>query len=161
MAMQTDSKSDEPLFFDDNLETRAQLLCQKFQQLKNTSKLAKVILVDEMPIMRPPAQNSREGTLNAAQTGATNNESGSNHNLANSGKGLDETANDAFGKNSKTQPFQNALMYYPEENHMASETYCRDFNARVMKHLMKSKMNKNQTFYQSKIMNNRDSFLKR
>jgi hypothetical protein len=52
-------------------------------------------------------------------------------------------------------------MYYPEENHIPSESACRDFNARVMKHLMKGKMNKNQSFYQSKIVNNRDSFLKR
>ena len=52
-------------------------------------------------------------------------------------------------------------MYYPEENHVPSENMCKDFNARVMKHLMKGKMNKNQTFYQSKIANNRDSFLKR
>lgn len=54
-----------------------------------------------------------------------------------------------------------ALIYYPEENHVPSETACKDFNARMMKHLMKTKMGKNQTFYQSKIVNARDSFLKR
>ena len=53
------------------------------------------------------------------------------------------------------------MMYYPEENHVPSETACKEFNARVMKHMMKTKINKNATFYQSKIANARDSFLKR
>lgn len=55
-------------------------------------------------------------------------------------------------QSSRNKPFEKtqspkALAYYPEEVHQPSERDCKDFNSRIMKHLMKSKMAKNQTFY--------------
>ena len=38
------------------MEGRPQLLYPKFQRLKNSTKLAKVVLIDEMPQIRPPTQ---------------------------------------------------------------------------------------------------------
>ena len=54
-----------------------------------------------------------------------------------------------------------ALLYYPEESHIPNEAACNDFNARVMKHLMKSKMQKNDTFYVSKVLKGNNNFLRR
>lgn len=54
------------------------------------------------------------------------------------------------------------MLYYPEENHLPNEQECQDFNSRIMKHLMKQKMQKNETFYASKVLNNGDNhFLRR
>lgn len=50
----SDNHSQEPPFFDEAIESRPQLLYTKFQRLKNTTKLAKVILVDEVPFVRWP-----------------------------------------------------------------------------------------------------------
>ena len=53
------------------------------------------------------------------------------------------------------------MLYYPEENHIPCEEACNDFNARVMKHLMKTKMQKNDTFYVSKVLKGNNNFLRR
>ena len=45
------------------------------------------------------------------------------------------------------------LAYYPEEVHLPQEKACQTFNARIMKHIMKQKMGKNETFYSSKVLN--------
>ena len=45
------------------------------------------------------------------------------------------------------------LAYYPEELHLPDEKACQTFNARIMKHIMKQKMGKNETFYSSKVAN--------
>ena len=78
-----DNKSDEPVYYDDSLETRAQLLGQKIQQLKNTSKLAKVIIVDEMPVFRASVGNKDQFTSGG---GSPNN----GNILSNSHKNQDE-----------------------------------------------------------------------
>ena len=36
---------------------------------------------------------------------------------------------------------------------MPDEKACQTFNARIMKHIMKQKMGKNETFYTSKVLN--------
>ena len=36
---------------------------------------------------------------------------------------------------------------------MPDEKACQSFNARIMKHIMKQKMGKNETFYTSKVAN--------
>ena len=36
---------------------------------------------------------------------------------------------------------------------MPDEKACQTFNARIMKHIMKQKMGKNETFYSSKVAN--------
>ena len=54
-----------------------------------------------------------------------------------------------------------ALLYYPEEMHSPSEEACSDFNARIMRHLMKSKMQKNDTFYVAKVLKGNNNFLRR
>lgn len=62
----------------------------------------------------------------------------------------------------KTAPSQSrALLYYPEENHIPSEQACNTFNSRIMKHLMKQKMQKNDTFYVSKVLKGDNNFLRR
>lgn len=43
-------------------------------------------------------------------------------------------------------------MVYPEEMHHVKTEDCHQYNSRIMKHLMKQKMGKNQTFYQSKMI---------
>ena len=48
----SDNHSVEPAFLDEAIESRPQLLYTKFQRLKNTTKLAKVIIVDEVPVAR-------------------------------------------------------------------------------------------------------------
>lgn len=53
------------------------------------------------------------------------------------------------------------MLYYPEENHMPSEQACQSFNSRIMKHLMKQKMQKNDTFYVSKVLKGDNHFLRR
>lgn len=42
---------------------------------------------------------------------------------------------------------QQSLLYYPEQLHKVKSEDCCQYNARIMKHLMKQKMSKNQTFY--------------
>ena len=44
---------------------------------------------------------------------------------------------------------------------MPSEQACQNFNSRIMKHIMKSKMNKNETFYVSKVLKGDNHFLRR
>ena len=102
-------------------------------------------MVDEMPVFRGPASPQEKNNFTSEQTGNTQHLTSSPNNgniLSNSLKNHDEEE-----KQRRQQLSQKALMYYPEENHMPSESMCKDFNARVMKHLMKGKMNKNQTFY--------------
>jgi len=41
-----------------------------------------------------------------------------------------------------------ALLYYPEECHIPSIAECKDWNSRLMKHMISSKMAKNQTYQQ-------------
>lgn len=53
------------------------------------------------------------------------------------------------------------LLYYPEEVHLPSEQACQTFNSRIMKHLMKQKMQKNETFYNSKVLRGENQFLRR
>lgn len=43
-------------------------------------------------------------------------------------------------------------MYYPERLQQVNKEECDQFNARIMKNLMKQKMGKNQTFYQSRMV---------
>ena len=54
------------------------------------------------------------------------------------------------------------LLYYPEEVHVPDEQACETVNARIMKHIMKQKMGKNETFYSSKVLGtgNDQHFLK-
>ena len=61
----------------------------------------------------------------------------------------------------KSPQSSKALLYYPEENHMPSEQACNDFNSRIMKHLMKQKMQKNDSFYVSKVLKGDNNFLRR
>ena len=46
---QAQEESDDPTYYEDCMEGRPQLLYPKFQRLKNSTKLAKVVLIDEMP----------------------------------------------------------------------------------------------------------------
>lgn len=43
-------------------------------------------------------------------------------------------------------------MAYPEELHCVNAEDCATYNSRIMKHLMKQKMGKNKTFYQSQMV---------
>ena len=45
-------ESEDPTYYEDCMEGRPQLLYPKFQRLKNSTKLAKVVLIDEMPQTR-------------------------------------------------------------------------------------------------------------
>ena len=44
---------------------------------------------------------------------------------------------------------------------MPSEAECQNWNSRLMKHLMKQKMQKNDTFYVSKVLKGDNHFLRR
>ena len=44
---------------------------------------------------------------------------------------------DGMDKKFKFTVKQQPLLYYPEENHVPSEAACKDYNSRIMKHLMK------------------------
>lgn len=39
-----------------------------------------------------------------------------------------------------------ALLYYPEECHMPSVADCKHWNARLMRHMIATKMSKNQSY---------------
>ena len=66
---------------------------------------------------------------------------------------LDSTTGKPIAKQSFTSNMPNnrqqtpkALLYYPEECHMPSIAECKDWNARLMKHMISQKMAKNQTY---------------
>lgn len=52
--------------------------------------------------------------------------------------------NASLTANMKQPP--KALLYYPEECHMSSIADCKEWNSRLMRHMIGSKMAKNQTY---------------
>lgn len=67
------------------------------------------------------------------------------------GKSIDSSnseVNSSFKANGIKVQAQNPvnLMYFPEKIHSVKEEDCNQFNARIMKNIMKGKMSKNQSF---------------
>ena len=136
----------------------------KFQRLKVTNKLSKVYIVEEDPHKQRGAQ-SRTHTL-PGKTMATAASTD-----ANVGKSQQEFSEEYLNGIHSTERSQSrevvnfkqssskALMYYPEENHVVDEQACSNFNAQIMKHLLRQKTSKNETFYQSKMTKGESSFL--
>lgn len=74
-----ESHDDESIVFTNGLELRPQLLYTKFQRLKNTTKLARVVVINEHPSPKLPQQTTRDTTIrNTMENGAntTKRESG-------------------------------------------------------------------------------------
>lgn len=150
-----DSNEDESIVFTNGLELRPQLLYTKFQRLKNTTKLARVVVINEHPCPKLPMQETTRGT-----TMKTDMKTGSPRESAvDESKqtlpdllSLTETGmngKQSFGSlhnNRQQQP--KALLYYPEECHVASITECKEWNGRLMRHMIALKAAKNQTFQQ-------------
>jgi hypothetical protein len=116
----------------DDGNARPQVLFINPQQLKNSTKIARVVIVDENPpIMSPDSTMSQtvgskrttEGMLEPQDARA-------------SLKG--SIVNSMVGNSINPKP----LISYPEELHKPTKDDCLKFNARVMKHLMKGKMHK-------------------
>lgn len=57
-----DSNEDESIVFTNGLELRPQLLYTKFQRLKNTTKLARVVVINEHPCPKMPIQQETRDT---------------------------------------------------------------------------------------------------
>ena len=162
-----DSSGDQMDYMDETHEGRPQLLYTKFQRLKNSTKLARVLIVDEMPEIKLTPNDK----MTAATTRATENAQNRTFNQSATAKmgGSEQMSEDGDLASTKhgvqsshmsgwnrTRVFDRSqspktLLYYPEEMHTPKEDDCHLFNARIMKHLMKQKMFKNQTFYQLKV----------
>lgn len=56
------SNEDESIVFTNGLELRPQLLYTKFQRLKNTTKLARVVVINEHPSPKLPMQQTTRDT---------------------------------------------------------------------------------------------------
>ena len=110
------------------MEGRPQLLYPKFQRLKNSTKLAKVVLVDEMPQLR---QSQQQNTATAATTrkSGVGNQTTTAPNISSEGSNLDGNQSQISAPTgigaSRNKPFEKAspkfLMYYPEEVHTPNE----------------------------------------
>lgn len=126
--------------------------------MKNTTKLAKVCLVDELPLVAaasPPYSSSPTD-----KNGSQSEEVAHLGSLTNPPNNKSSFNNDRLRQGSHSQQYQGKpLLYYPEENHLPDEPACNAFNARIMKHIMKQKMQKNETFYASKVLNGDNHFL--
>lgn len=85
--------------------------------------------------------------------------------LDNTRQSTSEDASQGTGRQKspidKYQSRSKALLYYPEENHVPNQQACNNFNARLMKHIMKKKMQKNESFFTNKVQNGDNNFLRR
>lgn len=145
---------------EDEVQMRPQLIYTKFQRLKNTSTLACVKIIDEMPTRPIPSPNYHGKTTRdtdglprtdlLSADAMTVSETGlSSVGASLGGAGLiAKTQQTSVGKSQQPR----TLLLYPEENHSVNQAECEQINSRVMKNLMKQKMGKNQTFYQSKMI---------
>ena len=118
-----------------------------------------MILVDEVPFVKQPRSGGGQPTATVgSEQGVTRSatvEEDSRDEIR--GLGANTKQQSLFDKQSSSK----ALLYYPEENHVPSESACQSFNSRIMKHLMKQKMQKNDTFYVSKVLKGDNHFLRR
>lgn len=73
----TESHDDESMVFANGLELRPQLLYTKFQRLKNTTKLARVVVINEHPCPKILQQTTRDTSRNTIEN--KNNTSLTNH----------------------------------------------------------------------------------
>jgi hypothetical protein len=105
---------------DEMMERRPQVLSVSQQQLKNSTKIAKVLVVDENPI---PTQSQSVDNVTRGSIKDNSELMGS----------IDKKS--IGGNKVDIQP--KALMIYPEEQHKPMREICQQFNARIMKHLMK------------------------
>lgn len=110
-----DSKSEDQILYEDSIETRPQLLQTKIQQLKNTTKIAKVIIIDENPIVRIPQTQTTRATDN-------HKHSVTNPNMSSSLSQEDIVGGSRVKERTLLTP--KSLLYYPEENHIPSEEAC-------------------------------------
>merc|ERR1719469_1794369 len=72
--------------------------------------------------------------------------------LKNDSTVIDSSDKKSLSASMTAAPMNRSLPVYPEELHRPARDHCLGFNARIMKHLMKQKMQKNQTFLQTKCM---------
>jgi hypothetical protein len=120
-----------------------------------------VILVDESPVARLPRPTNPQ---NNATIGS--DQPGDKPNLIHQQSYSEEVHSQGATAAQRPSPMDKyqsskALLYYPEENHVPNQQACHNFNSRIMKHLMKQKMQKNETFYTSKLLNGDNHFLRR
>lgn len=126
---------------EDDDDHKPKLLFTKYQRLKNSAtKLAKVLIVDENPVQAAPnTQMITRDTTGFSQT-------------QQSFLGDTHTKDEELSSLRQTQQPAVSIAYYPEKLHSVQQEQCEALNARVMKQLMKQKMQKNQTFYQAKMI---------
>jgi hypothetical protein len=99
-----DTKSEDAMIIDEAVETRPQLLYSKIQQLKNTTKIAKVLVIDENPVVSMPS--------------TWRNNSSTNENSA------DASGNRRSNIDRSLPLSPKSLVYYPLETHLPSEEAC-------------------------------------
>ena len=140
-----------------DVSNKPMLLFTKYQWLKNSAtKMARVYFVDETrmnqdksgsiaslkPQMQPIPTNSCKPTTTDTEKVKTSQESEDSDDFCDLGSKTESNAD------SKSTPL--ALMYYPERFHTTNAQECLEFNSRIMNHIMKQKMGKNQSFNQTK-----------
>ena len=136
-----------------DVSNKPMLLFTKYQWLKNSAtKMARVYFVDETRMNKeksgsigslkqatqPIPTDSNKPTTADSEKVKTSRGSEDSDEFCDLGSKAESNAD------SKSTPL--ALMYYPERFHTTSAKECLEFNSRIMNHLMKQKMNKNQSF---------------
>lgn len=111
--------------------------------------MAKVFIVEETP----PKQFSSERQTLPKTMGTT---ASTQENVSKIPQEVSEQA--SLELVTQKQANGKALLYYPEESHTVNEQACSDFNAQIMKHILKQKMGKNDTFYNSKCVKGENHF---
>jgi len=128
------------------------------------------LIVDEMPEIKLTPNNDKMTAATTRNTENAQNKTFSASNVTGNKMGSEQMSEDDLTSTkhgvgsshmsgwNRTRVFDRSqspktLLYYPEEMHTPKEEDCSLFNARIMKHLMKQKMYKNQTFYQLKVLN--------
>lgn len=74
-ASPSENKSEDPNLLEEGVDLKPQLLYTKFQRLKNTAKVAKVVLVDEMPVSRSQRNGHTQATAGSEDKPANTRQS--------------------------------------------------------------------------------------
>lgn len=118
-----------------------------------------MVVINEHPTPRLPMQqttrDTTRNTMGMKDTTVSNlRDSGvdteaKQPSLKMEAESIDKSAMQSFTSsmpNNNRQQTPKALLYYPEECHVPSITECKNWNARLMRHMIGQKMAKNQTY---------------
>ena len=106
----------------------------KFQRLKNTQTLARVLIIDEMPEKSAGTQKTRDTEAIRGKTDGMRISSSEGASLDD--RMMSQASGTNKGNTDKSQA-PKLLMFYPEENHTVKQEECEMMNSRVMTHIMK------------------------